>query len=110
MRTEKLIKKLHTEQAPQTKPKINLKAIAGKEKKMTFDELIKKLKELQNGSEYMIKIWYDELPNHRKENINKLYGFIRALYAVNFISEDDEKELIEQLYKRHSESFQINNI
>lgn len=33
MRTEKLIKKLHTEQAPQTKPKINFKAKARKETK-----------------------------------------------------------------------------
>lgn len=38
MRTEKLIKKLHTEQAPQTKPKINLKAKAGKETNMRMSD------------------------------------------------------------------------
>lgn len=110
MRTEKLIKKLHTEQAPQTKPKINLKATAGKETKMTFDELINKLEELQNGSEIMIKVWYDELPNQRELIYSRLYGFIRGLCAVNFISEKDEKELLEALLIRYKESFQINNI
>lgn len=38
MRTEKLIKKLHTEQAPQTKPKINLKAKTGKETNMRMSD------------------------------------------------------------------------
>lgn len=86
MRTEKLIKKLHTEQAPQTKPKINLKATAGKETKMTKKELEKR----NNFLLLQLKI-ISEIANSKdilkEENTMKFIGKISYYSSAESIKE-----------------------
>lgn len=64
---------------------------------MNFKELIEKLKESENGSWYLLKMWLDELHIYSEINYHIIYGFIRGLYAADYISEEDEQSLINLL-------------
>lgn len=64
---------------------------------MNFKELIEKLKESGNGSNYLLKMWLDDLHIFPEINYNNIYGFIRGLYAADYISEEDEQSLINLL-------------
>lgn len=64
---------------------------------MTLKELINNLKQFENGSDYLLKVWLDELQLNRDLNYQNIYGFIRGLFAVNFISENDEQSLLDEL-------------
>lgn len=50
-----------------------------------------------NEIHIFLKVWYKDYQNNNKEVYYKIYGFLKALEATNFISENELKEAIDFL-------------
>jgi len=67
---------------------------------MTFVKLIEKIRASGTGYWRMLEDWLNELPDpkYRENSYEKIYGFVRGLAAVNFITDAEESDLLNWLF------------
>lgn len=64
---------------------------------MTLRDLVERLEGRENGSHGLLMLWLDELDAFTEYNYHKIYGFIRGLAALDFITPIEEQELLDCL-------------